>query len=157
MKQISFTFLLMFIFSCSGNRQSEQAIYMGKVEAFTLLEELHHDLHVMIGEDHGHTFDEHEHMSPGAAFEKFRKAIFATTNPEIIPIREACNRVAEIPASPDNNGYNKFMLIDALVDMYQVGLQLQIEGILRGHGCYYPDTSSKLMQTYYSCISNAEE
>ena len=146
MRFYTFLFLsvLVFIISCSGLRESESLLFKNKVEAFVLLERYHHELHIMIGEDYDDMFEDgHDTISPDEAFAIFNEAVLDVHNPELIPIKKALYRIDTFSVGSD-----RVMLLDELVDRYQVGLQLQIEGILLGYGAEYPSRSDELLELY---------
>tara|TARA_B100000945_G_scaffold312436_1_gene306982 strand:- start:106 stop:534 length:429 start_codon:yes stop_codon:yes gene_type:complete len=121
MKNIFLMFILIFGGCEITSFQSERQVLVQKLEAFQLLSTYHHQLHIMIGEDEG---------DADVAFNEFGVALRTKKqNPELIPIFNAFNRIKNFEiASPD------VMKLDYLVDYYQSGLALSIEGIMRGYG-----------------------
>ena len=98
---------------------NERVLLQNKSDAFKFLNDTHHQLHIMIGEEDGNR---------ETAFKKFMNALMTNNNYELIPIKEAANRY----------GYPTVIesakRLDDLVDYYQSGLSMEIEGILRGYG-----------------------
>tara|TARA_B100000519_G_C14239920_1_gene436748 strand:+ start:904 stop:1329 length:426 start_codon:yes stop_codon:yes gene_type:complete len=110
-----------FIFSCSSeNEVDERFMVEQKIAAFQFLSDYHHQLHIMIGEEEGN-IDE--------AYNEFLSALEDTKNRELIPIEKALMRVTEL-----NIEDTHIKRLDYLVDYYQSGLSMQIEGIMRGYG-----------------------
>ena len=98
---------------------NERVLLQNKSDAFKFLNDTHHQLHIMIGEEDG---------DAEIAFDEFMNALMTNNNYELIPIKEAANRY----------GYPTVIesakRLDDLVDYYQSGLSMEIEGILRGYG-----------------------
>jgi len=135
---------LLFTASCTGPLPDEGILFRNKVDAFILLERYHHELHIMIGEEHDDMFDdEHDSIEPDEAFSIFSKAILGTHNPELVPVKNALSRIDTFSVASD-----EVMFLDLLVDSYQVGLQLQIKGMLGGYGAEYPPSSDQLQDLY---------
>ena len=135
---------LLFTVSCKGPAPSEGLLFRNKVDAFLLLERYHHELHIMIGEAHDDMFgDDHDSIEPNEAFSIFSKAILGTNNPELAPVKNALSRIDSFSVASD-----EVMLLDLLVDSYQVGLQLQIKGMLGAYGAEYPPSSDQLQGLY---------
>ena len=108
-------------FSCEVNDQmNEKTILEQKVEAFKFLSNYHHQLHIMIGEEEGDIIK---------AYNEFKSASILQTNNELIPVKEAIERIKVV--DPENIHVKQ---LDYLVDYYQSGLSIQIEAILRGYG-----------------------
>jgi hypothetical protein len=74
----------------------------------------------MIGEDEG-DFKK--------AYNSFYKYISATSNDRLLPIKNGFFRIKDL-----KTGSKDVRDFDALVDYYQSGLSLEIEGILKGYG-----------------------
>tara|TARA_B100000214_G_scaffold363404_1_gene328867 strand:+ start:317 stop:661 length:345 start_codon:yes stop_codon:yes gene_type:complete len=91
-----------------------------KVDAFQFLSKYHHQLHILIGEEKGDVEE---------AFNEIVVALSSNNNPELLPIKEAVRRVDEI-----NKNSDSVKRLDFLVDYYQSGLSMQVEGIMRGYG-----------------------
>ena len=91
-----------------------------KINAFQFLSNYHHQLHVMIGEEEGDINN---------AFDELLTALSSNKNPELIPIKNAVTRIDQL----DKEALSVKRL-DYLVDYYQSGLSIQIEGVMRGHG-----------------------
>ena len=91
-----------------------------KINALQFLSYYHHQLHVMIGEEEGDI---------NQAFNELSTALSSNKNPELIPIKKATLRI-----DPFNKEVLSVKRLDYLVDYYQSGLSIQIEGILRGYG-----------------------
>ena len=116
---ISMMFFL--AFACEANDQiNEKTILKQKVEAFIFLSDYHHQLHIMIGEEQGDIIK---------AYNEFKSASVLQTNNELIPVKEALERIEVV--DPENIDVKQ---LDNLVDYYQSGLSIQIEAILRGYG-----------------------
>ena len=116
---ISMMFFL--AFACEANDQiNEKTILKQKVEAFIFLSDYHHQLHIMIGEEQGDIIK---------AYNEFKSASVLQTNNELIPVKEALERIEVV--DPENIDVKQ---LDYLVDYYQSGLSIQIEAILRGYG-----------------------
>ena len=99
---------------------SERDKFIEKVEAFKFLNDYHHQLHIMIGEEDG---DEQK------AFMEFSNALKVLDNSELIPVIASFNRIEEFSIASE-----PVMKLDYLIDYYQSGLSLQVEAILRGKG-----------------------
>ena len=63
------------------------------------------------------------------AFNELLAALSSNNNPELIPVKRAANRVNEL--STESISVQR---LDYLVDYYQSGLSMQIEGVMRGYG-----------------------
>ncbi len=74
----------------------------------------------MIGEEEG---------DGDQAFNEFSSAISKFNNPELIPVVSSFDRIKRFSVASES-----VMRLDYLIDYYQSGLSLQVEGILRGHG-----------------------
>ena len=74
----------------------------------------------MIGEEEG---------NGEAAFKEFFNALMIDDNYELIPIKNAAIRIGEFTTITES-----VKRLDYLVDYYQSGLSMEIEGILRGYG-----------------------
>ncbi len=121
MKKISVYVIPLLLISCSVNDNiNERLILSQKVDAFQFLSKYHHQLHIMIGEEEGNI---------ETAFNELVVAISSNTNPELLPVKNAVMRIDEISESS-----NTIQRLDYLVDYYQSGLSLQVEGIMRGYG-----------------------
>ena len=107
--------------SCSLKANiGEREMLLQKVNAFQFLSKYHHQLHVIIGEEEGDI---------GKAFSQIFIAFSENNNPELLPVREAVIRVKRM-----NKNFQYVKRLDFLVDYYQSGLSMQIEGIMRGYG-----------------------
>ena len=93
-----------------------------KLEAFQFLSKYHHQLHIMIGEEKG---------DANKAYNEFYNALFLFNNIELLPIKDAIERIKPNELDPNSDSVKR---LDYLVDYYQSGLSMQIEGIFRGHG-----------------------
>ena len=121
MKKIIMYVIPLLLISCSANDNiNERFILSQKVDAFQFLSKYHHQLHIMIGEEEGNI---------ETAFNELVVAISSNTNPELLPVKNAVMRIDEISESS-----NTIQRLDYLVDYYQSGLSLQVEGIMRGYG-----------------------
>tara|TARA_B100000029_G_scaffold243344_1_gene240585 strand:- start:4316 stop:4597 length:282 start_codon:yes stop_codon:yes gene_type:complete len=63
------------------------------------------------------------------AFSEFKNSPQLITNFELIPVKDALDRIGDV-----NNDQKNVKRLDDLVDYYQSGLSIQIEAILRGYG-----------------------
>ena len=112
--------LLIFVGCRVKNFISERDIFVQKLEALGFLNDYHHQLHIMIGEEEG---------DGAQAFNEFSSAINKFNNPELIPVVSSFERINRFSVASKS-----VMRLDFLIDYYQSGLSLQIEAILRGHG-----------------------
>ena len=120
MKSLS-VIALFFLFGCYKHIQdTDRTIFIQKLDALKFLSQYHDQLHVMIGEEEG---------DADKAFEEFSSALRKNNNSELIPVREALEKIKSFSVSSD-----EVMKLDYLVDYYQSGLSLQVEAILRGNG-----------------------
>jgi|TARA_A100001037_G_scaffold207921_1_gene186249 hypothetical protein len=122
MYRFSFAIVSLITFSCSANTNAidERHILDQKIKAFQFLSKYHHQLHIMIGEEDGDIDN---------AFNELLAALSSNNNPELIPVKRAANRVNEL--STESISVQR---LDYLVDYYQSGLSMQIEGVMRGYG-----------------------
>ena len=113
--------MMILISSCINTNQSDERLLLqSKSDAFKFLSDYHHQLHVMIGEEEG---------NGEAAFKEFFNALMIDDNYELIPIKNAAIRIGEFTTITES-----VKRLDYLVDYYQSGLSMEIEGILRGYG-----------------------
>ena len=123
-------------FACEENDQmNERTILEQKVEAFKFLSDYHHQLHIMIGEEEGDIIK---------AYNEFKSALVLQTNNELIPVKEALERIKVV--DPENIDVKQ---LDYLVDYYQSGLSIQIEAILMGYGYRENFEINTIMDVYY--------
>ena len=116
-----FPVALFFFLGCNNHvLDTDRSIFIQKLDALKFLSEYHDQLHVMIGEEEG---------DADKAFEEFSSALRKNNNSELIPVREALEKIKSFSVSSD-----EVMKLDYLVDYYQSGLSLQVEAILRGNG-----------------------
>ena len=122
MYRFFFAIVSLITFSCSTNTNAidERHILDQKIKAFQFLSKYHHQLHIMIGEEDGDIDN---------AFNELLAALSSNNNPELIPVKRAANRVNEL--STESISVQR---LDYLVDYYQSGLSMQIEGVMRGYG-----------------------
>ena len=122
MYRFSFAIVSLITCSCSANINAidERHILDQKIKAFQFLSKYHHQLHIMIGEEDGDIDN---------AFNELLAALSSNNNPELIPVKRAANRVNEL--STESISVQR---LDYLVDYYQSGLSMQIEGVMRGYG-----------------------
>ena len=118
LKLILFTVFICIIIPCGMS--SERSMFIDTVEAFNFLSKHHHELHIMIGEDEG-DFKK--------AYNSFYKYISGTSNDRLLPVKNGFFRIKNL-----KTGSKDVKDFDALVDYYQSGLSLEIEGILKGYG-----------------------
>ena len=102
------------------NELDERALLQNKLEAYKFLNDYHHQLHIMIGEEEGDGEN---------AFNEFLNGIMNIDNYELIPIKNAAIRIGDYQTITES-----VIRLDHLVDYYQSGLSMEIEGILRGYG-----------------------
>jgi hypothetical protein len=113
--------MMILISSCINTNQSDERLLLqSKSDAFKFLSDYHHQLHVMIGEEEG---------NGEAAYKEFFNALMTNYNYELIPIKNAAIRIGEYRTITES-----VKRLDYLVDYYQSGLSMEIEGILRGYG-----------------------
>ncbi len=113
--------MMILISSCINTNQSDERLLLqSKSDAFKFLSDYHHQLHVMIGEEEG---------NGEAAYKEFFNALMTNDNYELIPIKNAAIRIGEYRTITES-----VKRLDYLVDYYQSGLSMEIEGILRGYG-----------------------
>ena len=116
-----FPIALFFFLGCNKHvLDTDRSIFIQKLDALKFLSEYHDQLHVMIGEEEG---------DADKAFKEFSNALRKNNNSELIPVREALEKIKSFSVSSD-----EVMKLDYLVDYYQSGLSLQVEAILRGNG-----------------------
>ena len=121
MKKTIIALIIFLGFACELNqKKDEKDVLEQKVEAFIFLSDYHHQLHIMIGEKEGDILK---------AYNEFKSAPVLQTNIELIPVKEALERIKVV--KPENIDVKQ---LDYLVDYYQSGLSIQIEAILRGYG-----------------------
>ena len=135
MKKTIIALIIFLGFACELNqKKDEKDILEQKVEAFIFLSDYRHQLHIMIGEEEGDIME---------AYNKFKSAPVLQTNIELIPVKEALNRIKVV--KPENIDVKK---LDYLVDYYQSGLSIQIEAILRGYGYRENFEINNIMDVY---------
>ena len=124
MKHILFITIFIFI-GC--HKPIDNANYNNKqnlnelINAYIFLSENHDLLHIMMGEYEG---------SPIESYQKYQNKLLPLKNNKYIkPILFGFNNII-IEKNLLKNA-NKF---DALVDYYQMGLQIMINGVLKGYG-----------------------
>ena len=131
----------LFFLTCSNNLNvDERIMFQQKIDAFGLLSKHHHQLHVMIGEEEGDL---------KTAFQEFKNALYSHQNCELIPVKNAIIRINDL--NTDSENINR---LDFLVDYYQSGLSMQVEGILRGYGYLESFSFEDAMNIYDEVISN---
>ena len=135
MKKTIIALIIFLGFACELNqKKDEKDILEQKVEAFIFLSDYHHQLHIMIGEDEGDIME---------AYNEFKSAPVLQTNNELIPVKEALERIKVV--IPENIDVKQ---LDYLVDYYQSGLSIQIEAILRGYGYKENFEMNTIMDVY---------
>ena len=113
--------IMILLSSCiKTNELDERALLQNKLEAYKFLNDYHHQLHIMIGEEEGDREN---------AFNEFLNGIMNIDNYELIPIKNAAIRIGDYQTITES-----VIRLDHLVDYYQSGLSMEIEGILRGYG-----------------------
>tara|TARA_Y100000813_G_scaffold191267_1_gene168115 strand:- start:145 stop:576 length:432 start_codon:yes stop_codon:yes gene_type:complete len=135
MKKTIIALIIFLGFACELNqKKDEKDILEQKVEAFIFLSDYHHQLHIMIGEEEGDIME---------AYNEFKSAPVLQTNIELIPVKEALDRIKVV--DPENIDVKQ---LDYLVDYYQSGLSIQIEAILRGYGYRENIEMNTIMDVY---------
>ena len=123
MRNIFLSLFTILLVCCSKNTNFiERDILLQKLEAFQFLSKYHHQLHIMIGEENGDI---------NKAYKELFNAIIIQNNSELLPIKNAFERIKPNEINPNSESVKR---LDYLVDYYQSGLSMQIEGIFRGHG-----------------------
>ena len=113
--------IMILLSSCiKTNELDERALLQNKLEAYKFLNDYHHQLHILIGEEEGDREN---------AFNEFLNGIMNIDNYELIPIKNAAIRIGDYQTITES-----VIRLDHLVDYYQSGLSMEIEGILRGYG-----------------------
>ena len=121
MIQLKIFLFIMFVNIATGcGVSNERTMFIETVEAFNFLSKHHHELHIMIGEDEG-DFKK--------AYNSLYKYISASSNDRLIPVKNSFFRIKDL-----RKGSKDVRDFDALVDYYQSGLSLEIEGMLKGYG-----------------------
>jgi len=137
MKILLLIFMIFIDSSCKINlKGSERDFLLNKIEAFQFLSDYHDQLHVMIGEEDGDI---------RSSYDQFNNAILKNNNDELLPIKEAFERIDASNLNPNNE---KVKRLDYLVDYYQSGLSMQIEGIFKGYGYLEIIDIKTAIQTY---------
>ena len=125
MKTIPFIILFL-LFSCQNNSNSKHNYNNNYnlnelIDTYIFLSDNHELLHIMMGEHEG---------SPINSYNQYSQKINSLkVNSYLKPILHGLNKI-----KINNNNLDGAEKFDALVDYYQMGIQLMIEGILRGHG-----------------------
>jgi len=92
------------------------------IDAYIFLSETHDLLHIMMGEHQG---------SPLDSYNKYQSEINPLINNFYLkPILNGLNNIQV----QDNNVLKNADKFDGLVDYYQMGIQMMIEGLLKGYG-----------------------
>tara|TARA_B100001250_G_scaffold249331_1_gene214315 strand:+ start:54 stop:494 length:441 start_codon:yes stop_codon:yes gene_type:complete len=92
------------------------------IDAYIFLSETHDLLHIMMGEHEG---------SPLDSYNEYQTELRPLTNNLYLkPILYGLNNIQV----QDNNVLKNADKFDALVDYYQMGIQMMIEGLLKGYG-----------------------
>ncbi len=129
--------------SCNKTNQlNERMLLENKTEAFQFLSTYHHQLHIMIGEEEG---------NGELAYKEFLNALMYNDNNELIPIKNAAIRISNYKSESE-----AVKRLDYLVDYYQSGLSMEIEGILRGYG-YLQNFSPDSVLVLYDKLVKQEE
>ena len=137
MKKILLFLICFLINGCAEKPYlDERQILKQKSEAFQFLSTYHHQLHVMIGEEEG---------LPETAYKEVSDAIEGSDNDELKPFKSAIMRIDNLDPESD-----EVRRLDYLVDYYQSGLSLQIEGILRAYGYLKPFSQENILMIYDS-------
>ena len=129
--------------SCNKTNQlNERMLLENKTEAFQFLSTYHHQLHIMIGEEEG---------NGELAYKEFLNELMYIDNNELIPIKNAAIRISNYKSESE-----AVKRLDYLVDYYQSGLSMEIEGILRGYG-YLQNFSPDSVLVLYDKLVKQEE
>ena len=129
--------------SCNKTNQlNERMLLENKTEAFQFLSTYHHQLHIMIGEEEG---------NGELAYKEFLNELMYNDNNELIPIKNAAIRISNYKSESE-----AVKRLDYLVDYYQSGLSMEIEGILRGYG-YLQNFSPDSVLVLYDKLVKQEE
>ena len=135
--------MVLLISSCNNTNQlNERILLENKTEAFQFLSTYHHQLHIMIGEEEG---------NGELAYKEFLNALMYNDNNELIPIKNAAIRISNYKSESE-----AVKRLDYLVDYYQSGLSMEIEGILRGYG-YLQNFSPDSVLVLYDKLVKQEE
>tara|TARA_Y100001968_G_scaffold70343_1_gene61473 strand:+ start:299 stop:733 length:435 start_codon:yes stop_codon:yes gene_type:complete len=124
MKFYTYIFLLFALLGCNSNQKTfdNKNNLNQLIDAYLFLSENHDLLHIMMGEYEG---------SPIEAYREYQEKIAELkNNNHLKPIFHGLNNIEVINKTNLKNA-DKF---DALVDYYQMGIQIIIEGILKGYG-----------------------
>ena len=126
-KMMQITLLIIFFWGCN-NISSPNNYYNSKenlnelIDSYIFLSDTHDLLHIMMGEHEG---------SPLNSYQEYKNRIAVLNNNYYIkPILLGLNNIV----INDNNSLINADKFDALVDYYQMGLQMMIEGVLKGYG-----------------------
>ena len=118
---------IIFFLGCNIQPSSVHSFNQNKnlnqlIDAYIFLSETHDLLHIMMGEHEG---------SPLDSYNKYQSGIDPLSNNLYLkPILYGLNNIQV----QDNNVLINADKFDALVDYYQMGIQMMIEGILKGYG-----------------------
>ena len=135
MKFYTYILLLFALLGCNSNQKTfdNKNNLNQLIDAYLFLSENHDLLHIMMGEYAG---------SPIEAYREYQEKIAELkNNNHLKPIFHGLNNIEVINKTNLKNA-DKF---DALVDYYQMGIQIIIEGILKGYGYLdkIPDNSDE--------------
>lgn len=141
-KDLIIVCLVFILSSCMKTNQfDERSLMQNKVNAFQFLSDYHHQLHIMIGEEEG---------DGELAYKEFLNALMDNDNNELIPIKNAAIRIGNYTSISES-----VKRLDYLVDYYQSGLSMEIEGILRGYG-YLQNFSTDSVLVLYDKLVKQE-
>jgi len=145
MKILLIIFMVFIDSSCKINlKGSERDLFLNKIEAFQFLSDYHDQLHIMIGEEDGDI---------RSSYDQFNNAIHNNNNNELLPIKKAFERIDVSNLNPNDE---KVKRLDYLVDYYQSGLSMQIEGIFKGYGYLDLLDMETVIETYDKISQNLE-
>ena len=119
--------IIIFFLGCNIQSSNAHSFNQNKnlnqlIDAYIFLSETHDLLHIMMGEHEG---------SPLNSYNKYQSGIDPLANNLYLkPILYGLNNIQV----QDNNMLINADKFDALVDYYQMGVQMMIEGILKGYG-----------------------
>ena len=106
------------------NMMNEKEVFNEKLKALQFLNDYHHQLHIMIGEEEGSFI---------SSYNEFDDALSSFKNKELVPIKNSFKKIKNNKSVSD-----PVIKLDYLIDYYQSGLSLQVEAILRGYGRLKP-------------------
>ena len=141
MKNIFFLMFSFLVTFCgTDSKMNERILLQQKLEAFEFLSKYHHQLHIMIGEEKGDI---------NKAYKEFYDAVIKFDNAELLPVKKSMSRIDPNNLNQNAEGVKR---LDYLVDYYQSGLSMEIEGILRGYGYLQNFSTDSVLVLYDKLI-----